>query len=170
MGRKSVKENKSIYQLLREEQNWSREEAAARLEFISADRIAKIEGGRAQALPGEVIRMSQVYGQPSLCNHFCTKECEIGARYVPGIKSDTALSQIVLELLNSLNSLQQGRDRLIEISVDGTIEYSEIPDFIMIQNELKNISVTVQSLQFWVEKKLTDGKINRSLYQQMKNQ
>ena len=73
--------------------------------------------------------MSEVYGRPALCNHFCTNECEIGKKYVPEVKLDTSLSQIVLEILSSLNSLQKSKERLIEISVDGVIADSEVPDF-----------------------------------------
>lgn len=167
MGRKSTKTNKNIYQVIREELGWSREEAEKRLEYISADRIVKIESGKSQAQPDEVRKMSEVYGQPALCNYFCTNECDIGKKYVPEVKIDSDLSQIVLEILNSLNSLQKGRERLIEISVDGRIEDSEIPDFVAIQKELDNISVTVNALKIWAEKKLSEGKINRELYDKL---
>ena len=137
------------------------------LGYISADRIAKIESGKVQVQPDEVKKMSEVYGQPALCNHFCTNECEIGKKYVPEVKLDTSLSQIVLEILSSLNSLQKSKERLIEISVDGVIADSEVPDFIAIQKELDNISVTVNALKLWAEKKLSEGKINRELYDKL---
>ena len=164
MGRKSTKANKNIYQVLREELGWSREEVEKRLEYISADRIVKIESGKSQAQPDEVRKMSEVYGQPALCNYFCTNECDIGKKYVPEVKIDSDLSQIVLELLNSFNSLQKSKERLIEISVDGKIEDSEISDFITIQKKLDNISVTVNALKLWAEKKISEGKINQKLY------
>lgn len=168
MGRKSTKANKNIYQVLREELGWSREEAESRMNgLMTADRIAKIEGNKSQPYPMEVLNMSEVYGQPALCNYYCTNECEIGAKYVPEVKLNTNLSQIVLEILNSLNSLQKGSERLIEISVDGRIEDNEIKDFIAIQKELDNISVTVNALKIWAEKKLSEGKINRELYDKL---
>ena len=43
MGRKSTKDNKNVYQLSREELGLTREAAAELLEYISADRIEKIE-------------------------------------------------------------------------------------------------------------------------------
>lgn len=167
MGRKSTKANKNIYQILREEIGWSREEAEKRLEYISADRIVKIESGKSQAQPDEVRRLSEVYGQPSLCNYYCTKECDIGKKYVPEVRMHSDLSQIILEILNSFNSLQKSKDRLIEISVDGQIDDNEIMDFIAIQKELDNISVTINSLKLWAEKKLSEGKINRELYDKL---
>ncbi len=51
--------------------------------------------------------------------------------------------------------------------MDGRIEDSEIPDFIAIQNELDNISMTVNALKLWAEKKLSEGKINRELYDKL---
>ncbi len=39
MGRKSTRENKTIYQKLREENDPTREKAAELLEFISEDRL-----------------------------------------------------------------------------------------------------------------------------------
>lgn len=167
MGRKSIKTNKNIYQVLREELGWTREEAEKRLEYISADRIAKIESGKAQVQPDEVRRLSEVYGQPALCNYYCTKECDIGKKYVPEVRMDSDLSQIILEILNSFNTLSKSKERLIEISVDGNIDDSEIPDFIAIQKELDNISVTVNALKLWAEKKLSEGKINREIYDKL---
>ena len=43
MGRKSTKENKTIYQTSREALGYTRDAAAEKLEFVSADRIEKIE-------------------------------------------------------------------------------------------------------------------------------
>ena len=43
MGKKSVKENKNIYQICREQQELTREAAADLMQYISDDRIEKIE-------------------------------------------------------------------------------------------------------------------------------
>ena len=55
-------------------------------------------------------------------------------QYVPKIKVKD-LSRIVLEMLASLNSMNKQKDRLIEITVDGSIEGEEIKDFVNIQKE-----------------------------------
>ena len=78
------------------------------------------------------------------------------------------LSQIVLEMLASLNSMDRAKNRLIEITADGSIEEDEIRDFVRIQEELEKISVTVETLQLWVEKKLADKEINADLYNEHK--
>ena len=41
----------------------------------------------------------------------------------------------------------------------------EIEDFIIIQESLEKISITVETLQLWVEKMLATGKIDNELYQ-----
>ena len=163
MARASVKENKSIYQLKREELGLSREKAAELLQFITPERIERIESGKAGAHPDEVVLMAEKYQCPHLCNYFCANECEIGKQYVPEIKAK-ALSQIILEMLASLNSMQRRQERLIEITSDGVIEDEEIRDFIAIQEELEKISVTVETLQLWVEQKLASGDIDRDSY------
>lgn len=120
MGKKSVKKNKNIYQICRERLELTREKASELLETISADRIEKIENGKSLPRPDEVIRMSDCYKMPNLCNQFCAKDCPIGQKYVPEI-SMKELSQITLEILASLNAVEKKKDRLIEIVADGKI-------------------------------------------------
>lgn len=166
MGRASVKENKNIYQLKREEQGFSREEASE-VTNISADRIEKIENRGIVPYPDEVLTMADGYKEPALCNHYCSKECAIGRQYVPEV-SITDLRQIVLETVVSLNNMQQKQQRLMEISIDNTVDDDQIADFIEIQNELEKISVLVETLQFWSEEMLAEGKIDKDKYKAIK--
>ncbi len=78
MGRKSTKENKTPYQVSRENLGYTREEAAELLEFISADRLEKIENERTALHPDEVLAMAKCYKEYSLCNYYCSHECRIG--------------------------------------------------------------------------------------------
>ena len=163
MGRGSTKENKTKYQLVREELGLTRERAGELLESIPAERIEKIENRRSEAHPDEVLLMSQKYRKPSLCNYYCANECPIGRQYVPEIQSKE-LSSIVLEMLASLNAVNKEKDRLIEITADGKISKEELKDFIHIQQELERISITVEGLQLWVEKMLANGVIDSDCY------
>ena len=163
MGRVSVKENKNIYQLRREELGLSREKASELLETMPAERIEKIESEKSLPHPDEVLLMSEAYKMPNLCNHYCANECPIGKQYVPEIKIKD-LSQIVLEMLASLNSMHKKQERLIEITADGRIEGDEIKDFIHIQEELEKISITVETLQLWSEQMLANGAIDIEAY------
>ena len=163
MARASVKANKSMYQTTREGLKLTREAASALLETLSPERIEKIENDRTLPHPDEVLVMAQKYKQPSLCNYYCSRQCPIGAQYVPEIKSKD-LSQIVLEMLASLNSIQKEKERLIEITVDGRISGDELADFVDIQAQLEKISVAVETLQLWAERMLATGAINREEY------
>ena len=158
MGRKSTKENKNIYQTSREALELTRDCAAELLEFISADRIEKIENEKSVPHPDEILAMANCYKNPSLCNYYCSHECPIGQEYVPEVKIKE-LSQITLEILASLNSLEKEKARLIEITVDGVISTDEMQDFLKIQEQLSEISLAIDTLQLWVQKAIADGKI-----------
>lgn len=167
MARVSTKENKSPYQTTREALKLTRETASDLLETLSPERIEKIENDRALPHPDEVMVMAQKYKQPSLCNFYCANQCPIGAQYVPEIKVKD-LSQIVLEMLASLNSMQKGKERLIEITVDGKITGDELKDFVAIQQQLENISIAVETLQLWSERMLATGMIDPEQYRAYK--
>lgn len=160
MGRKSVKENKNMYQTSRENADLTRDGAAELLEYVSADRIEKIENERSLPHPEEILAMSKAYKAPDLCNYYCSHECPIGQEFVPEVKIKD-LSQITLEMLASLNALEQEKNRLIEITVDGAITEDEIEDFNNIQTQLSQISMAIDSLQLWVQKAIADGKIDQ---------
>ena len=168
MARKSTKGNKNIYQRTREDLGLTREEASDLLVTMSPERIEKIENERSMPHPDEVLLMSDQYKQPSLCNYYCANQCPIGQQYVPEIKIKD-LSQIVLETLASLNTMQKKKDRLIEITVDGHISDDELADFVYIQEELEKISIAVETLQLWCERMLDTGAIDRAQYEAYKN-
>ena len=163
MARVSTKENKNIYYTTRESLKLTRETASELLESISPERIEKIENERSLPYPDEVLTMAEKYKQPSLCNYYCANQCPIGQQYVPEIKVKDH-SQIVLEMLASLNSMHKQKERLIEITADGKITGDELEDFIYIQEELERISITVETLQLWSEKMLATGVIDEAQY------
>lgn len=168
MGKISTKENKSVYQLTREELGWSREKASEKLVTIPPERIERIENGKTAVHPDDILAMSKGYNLPQLCNYYCSNECPIGKKYVPEIKVKD-LSQIVLEMLASLNTMKRNQEKLIEITADGKIDDDELEDFIYIQNELERISITIETLQLWTEQMIADDKINLEKYNALKN-
>lgn len=165
MGRISTKENKTVYQLARDNLELSREKASE-LTGIEPYRIERIENEKMEPDPWDVVSMANAYGQPELCNHYCANECPIGRKYVPEIKIKD-LSQVILEMLASLNSMQKRQERLIEITADGVIANDELEDFIHIQEELERISVTVETLQLWTERMIATGKIDLKKYESL---
>ena len=147
----------------------SREKASEVLAGIPPERIEKIENEKTFPHPEDILSMAEGYKMPDLCNYYCANECPIGKQYVPEIKIKD-LSQIILEMLASLNSLQRKQERLIEITADGVIDNEEITDFVAIQKELERISITVETLQLWSEKMLAEGKIDIDAYNKVKNE
>lgn len=168
MGRASTKENKSIYQQKREELGLTREKAGDLLVALSPERIEKIENGKTQVHPEDVLIMAEGYGAPSLNNYYCSHECPIGQKYVPELEVKD-LSKIVLEMLASMNSLHRDQERLIDIAADDEIGEDELEDFIHIQENLERMSMTVDTLQLWSEQMLSSGKIDREAYERLKN-
>lgn len=168
MGRKSTKENKNVFFQAREASSLTREKASELLEWISPDRIERIEYDKDDPRPDEVLEMADKYNAPELCNHYCSKYCEIGKQYVPEVRIKD-LSQIVLEMLASLNAMHKKKDRLIEITADGSIDGDELEDFVYIQEELERISITVETLRVWAEQMLSKGLIDIDAYNACKS-
>lgn len=164
--------DETIYKKIRAEHDMTRDEvcaAAADLnDWIQPERLERIENGKLPIHPEEVLLLSEIYGEPTLCNHYCSKECPIGEKYVPEVHIKD-LTQIVLEMLSSLNSTKKNQERFIEISADGKIDDNEIKDFIHIQKQLEKISVTVEALQLWAEQMLAEGKIDKVKYEKLFN-
>ena len=163
----------TIYKKTRNEHSMTRDEVCDRAMLlnnpIQPERLERIENGKFRITPEEVMLLAEIYGEPTLCNHYCSKECPIGEKYVPEVKVKD-LAQIVLEMLSSLNSMKRSQERLIEITADGIIDDDEIRDFVFIQKELEHISITVETLQLWVEQMLADDKINIDKYNEIKNE
>lgn len=163
MGKISTKENKTAYQLVREELGLSREKASELLEGISPERIERIENEKSAPHPDEVKIMAEKYNEPELRNYYCANQCPLGEDHVPEVKIKD-LSRIVLEMLSSLNTVQKNKDKLIDIAADGEISSDEVKDFVQIEKELERISMTVDALQLWAEKMVATGVIDKKLY------
>lgn len=167
MGKKSTREDKSIYFESREEAGLTRAQASELLGSISESRLEKIETGKTNIYPEDIVEMSKAYKKPELCNYYCTHECRIGQETVPEIKA-SSLSEIVLGMLSALNSLDKQKERLIDITADGIISDDELPDFVKIQKELDHIDLTVQSLKLWVANTINEGKLNEAILESLK--
>lgn len=163
----------TVYKETRKKHNLTRDEVcdeASLLNFpLQPERLERIENGKFNITPDEVLLLSKIYGEPTLCNHFCSRECPIGKKYVPEVEVKD-LSQIVLEMLSSLNWMKKSQERLIEITANGQINDDEIKDFVSIQRKLESLSITIESLQLWVEQMLADQKINLEKYNEIINE
>ena len=148
MGRASIKENKSPYQEAREQLGLTRAKASELLECITDTRLEKIERGTYPAHPDEILVMAEKYNKPELCNYFCVNECPIGNKFVPAVKQKD-LPTITLEMLNTINNLNESKERLVEITVDGQITEDELADFKQIKENLDKMSDAIESLKLW---------------------
>ena len=139
MGKQSTRENKTIYQICREEAGLTRSEASEKMTAVSDSKIEKFEYEIQEPTPYDIIQMADAYRRPDLCNYYCSHKCEIGHRYVPEVEV-TDLSNIILETIASLNEINPLTTRLIQIARDGKISDDEIRDFAFISNKLDEIS------------------------------
>ena len=71
MGKQSPRENKTIYQLCREEKELTREKASELMAGVSSSRIEKIEYETQEPTPYDVVQMADCYKRPDLCNYYC---------------------------------------------------------------------------------------------------
>lgn len=168
MGRKSIKKDKNVYQLAREEAGLTRAQASEAMRFVSESRIEKIEAGRSIAQPDEAAAMAEAYKKPALRNFYCSHECPIGKMDVPPVKSGS-LAEIVLEVLAGINSVSRMKDDLIRITADGQVDDSEIPDFVRIQSELEYLSQSVDALKLWVDEKISSGAIDEKVLEEFRS-
>ena len=93
-----------------------------------------------------------------LRNTYCTQECPIGKKYVPPLE-EKSISQIALEMVVTLNELTAEKDRLMEITVDGTITPDEEQDFRAIRDNLDRMSAAIESLKLWVDGAMKEYKV-----------
>ena len=163
MGRSSTKENKSVYQITREERGLTREKASELIGYISPERIEKIENAKVNVQPDDVMALAECYKAPKLCNYYCAHECPIGQKYVPEVEAKE-LPQIAIETLNSLNRINREKDRLLEIVEDGQVTADEITDFVSIKKTLDKISLSVDTLQLWIDQTIAEGKLDKELF------
>ena len=159
MGRRSVKENKNVYQQSRENMGLSREAAGELLMFVSADRIEKIESGKSAPHPDEVLQMEQGYKDPKLSNYYCTHESPIGMKYVQKAELKE-LPQLTVELLSALHAMDAEQNRLIDISVDGRVNDFERKQFDIILEKLAALDRSIRGMRIWIEHALYTGKLD----------
>ncbi len=158
MPKVSTNPDKPLYTIVREGLGLTREKASECIKCITSDRLEKIENGRLIARPDEALAMAEAYKAPAIINYYCTHDCDIGAKYIDEVKPKE-LSQIAIETLNSLNKLNQTRDRLLEIVEDGTITEEEYPDFQEIKSNLDKMARAIDSLKLWLDEGLATGRV-----------
>lgn len=154
MGKVSTKDNKSIYQLAREERGLSRMDAAELMDEygVTDYRLVRLESGETAMQPLDVFAMSRAYNKPELRNYYCTHECKIGEVDAPQVKMDSSVHELLVNIVLSLEAVNTDKVRLMEILADGEVASHEAKEFEQIKIKLEQISMAVEALQLWCEK------------------
>lgn len=158
MGKGSTRVNKTEYQKAREESGLTVMSATDKINEAYKDyritdyRITRIENETVAAQPIDVVAMSIGYNKPELRNYYCTQKCPIGQKDTPVVKFDSSVHEILVNMAVTLENVQKDKMRLMEILADGKIDDTEKKDFDKINEELEQISATVEALQLWCEK------------------
>ena len=161
-----MNKEKNIYIEARKQSNLTQAKASEAMQTISEDRLARLETGKITMTPNDVLEMANAYKRPDLCNYYCTHECPIGKNTLSEIKPQQ-LSNIILKMVASLNTVETEKNALIEITSDGQISENELKDFARIQMELNEISSTVEALKLWVKEMIANGSIDEKEYEKV---
>lgn len=136
-----------MYKAARKVAGISTEESAWQL-HIGTRTLFNYENGHRPVPPEVVIKMAEVYGQPSLTAKYCAQECPIGQTYAYPVETKS-LPALVLGLVKEQNDVRQIRDRLIELAADGEISENELPEFQGILDELMDLEQKIEALKLW---------------------
>ena len=67
--------------------------------FFNESRLEKIETGKLEIHPEEVVKLAEIYKDKELCSTFCATKCPVGIKRGMKVVKEKNLSQIVLEML-----------------------------------------------------------------------
>lgn len=125
--------------------------SAGEAAHMSEDKIANIESGKTIPRPEDVYELSIAYGDPFLCNKYCSTVCKIGQNVTPTIEIKE-LPQLTVSILASLNSISSETNRILEIAEDGVVSEDELKDFQTILKKLDKIELSITALKLWAKK------------------
>ena len=161
-----MSEIENYYIQIRKKHGYSRDKASELMDTISPEKLEKIENGKQEANPADIMEMADAYQEPAIRNYYCAHDCPMGKFFVPEIKLKE-LEVTVLHMLSSLNSMNAMKERLIDISKDGRIDDHEIGDFVRMQKELERITLAADSMMLWTETMMNMGAINMEKYNEL---
>ena len=130
-------------------------ERAAELLMIRREKYLQIEQDdpeRKTAPPSadEVRRMIQLYWAPELRSHYCAETCPLGEE-CPTTCADS-LDRIAVRLMVALRRMEQARDELDSILVDGLVAEAEAEEFRRIIRTLKDVAAQADALEVWAQR------------------
>jgi transcriptional regulator with XRE-family HTH domain len=103
----------------------TQEEAADRI-GIGLRTLIRYEEGSVLVPPDVILRASEVYGQPALCNRYCRELCPIGQATKADVLQ-TDLPTSVLRLQHHQTQMLKTMESLVAIAADGQVTSDELP-------------------------------------------
>lgn len=125
----------------------SREEASYRL-HIGCRTLADYEAGRTVAPPDVVLRMAEVYKDPTLPADYCANLCPIGQMFAYNFAKQN-LAVAVLSLLKEMADVERLKQNLIVIAADGRLAQDELPEFEGIMREFCQLEKQIGELKLF---------------------
>ena len=134
--------NCEVYKELRRRYEKSQEQLADEA-HITRDRLGDYERGKLTPTPEDVVNLSRNLNGKRLCRWYCHAECPVGKEIdlLPvDPLNEEILSTTMMKIMNELNKLKKiDINRLIEISMDGVIDKSELSDYTILRDSLAQL-------------------------------
>lgn len=133
----------------------SSRDKAGHLLGVSEASMTDYEQGQTRVPVDVVMRMSDLYNDPSLTNYCCLHECPIGQRH--SLSDEVVeIDRVTLKLLKRLRveQLEEIKKKLVDIAEDGIISEDEKPDMTEIMEFLDDLAKTISEIQVAGEKAL----------------
>lgn len=125
----------------------SREEAAHRL-YIGTRTLADYESGRTIAPPDVVLRMAEVYQEPTLMADYCSNVCPIGQKLAHTVNK-AEFATTVVRILKEFADVKGLLDNLIRIAANGQVDPHEEAEFAAIVREMIDLERQIGELKFF---------------------
>ena len=133
-------------------ERFSNKTSAAEALGMDRSRLSRIELGVINPYPEEVLLMSAEYHCPELRAHYCRNICPLG-RDVP-IPDANSIDRITVRTLHASENLKKAKKTLLEITADGVIDESEVPELRKVVESLDEVARVASDLKMWIEKNL----------------
>ena len=140
-----------MYKEARKKAGFSTEEAALR-NNIAVRTLMKYESGEVTPPPDIVVKMSRMYQQPWLTQHYC-RRCEIGKAYSYEVLNnvDLSISGILMSLKEEMEEALKVFPRMLKVTRNKQsreeFENQEWEDFIRAMNEWIDLEHNIECLK-----------------------
>lgn len=148
-----------MFKEARKQAGLSIEAAAFRL-HIGSRTLINYENCHTLVPPEIVLKMAEIYREPTLTARYCAENCPIGQAYSQPVEIKN-LAESVLALIKEYNDVREIRDSLIELAADGIISEDELPEFRKILDELLDLEQKIEALKLWAASYLPIGEMIR---------